>query len=36
MVFDDKNHGSKIAKKHGSVRLLHKKPFAGVNGSGKL
>ena len=25
----------KIAKKHGMVCLLHEKPFAGVNGSGK-
>ena len=25
----------KIAKKHGLVALLHEKPFAGVNGSGK-
>ena len=25
----------KVAAKHGSVRLLHEKPFAGVNGSGK-
>ncbi len=26
---------NKIARKHGSVVLLHEKPFAGVNGSGK-
>ena len=25
----------KIARKHGMVCLLHEKPFAGVNGSGK-
>lgn len=25
----------KVAKKHGLVCLLHEKPFAGVNGSGK-
>ena len=25
----------KIAKKHDMVCLLHEKPFAGVNGSGK-
>ena len=25
----------KIAEKHGLVCLLHEKPFAGVNGSGK-
>ena len=25
----------RIAKKHGLVCLLHEKPFAGVNGSGK-
>ena len=26
---------NKIARKHGFVVLLHEKPFAGVNGSGK-
>ena len=36
----DQNHITmdilrKIAKKHGMVALLHEKPFAGINGSGK-
>jgi glutamine synthetase len=25
----------KVAKKHGLTALLHEKPFAGINGSGK-
>jgi glutamine synthetase len=46
LIFDPANIGAdhnllvmemmkKIAKKHGLVALLHEKPFAGVNGSGK-